>query len=143
MKYCIICNSELTGKQNKYCSGSCKAKGHYDNIKNQTNSTYSQFKRGFTRKLALVYRAGGKCKECGYNENVAALEFHHQHDKKFPLDTRNLSNRKWEDILIEADKCVLMCGRCHTEHHNPQLKMSLLENEYGAAAKKLLEDVRF
>lgn len=31
MKYCIVCNIRLTGKQKLYCSKSCRNKNYYDN----------------------------------------------------------------------------------------------------------------
>ncbi len=40
-------------------------------------------------------------------------------EKEFQLDLRSLSNRKWESILIEAEKCILLCSNCHSELHNP------------------------
>jgi hypothetical protein len=37
---------------------------------------------------------GGKCEKCGYNFNIAALEFHHidSSTKTIPLDARHLAN---------------------------------------------------
>jgi len=58
---------------------------------------------------------------CGYNKNHAALEFHHENpdNKDFQLDLRSLSNRKWDAIVREAGKCLLLCSNCHAEEHNP------------------------
>lgn len=51
MKNCIICNKELHGNQIKYCSNNCKQKAHYSNFKkNNSNTTYSQYKRADIRK---------------------------------------------------------------------------------------------
>ena len=70
--------------------------------------------------------SGGSCKECGYNKNLAALQFHHRDasDKLFPLDGRNLSNRNWKVILLEHAKCNLLCGNCHSELHNPEMELN-------------------
>lgn len=64
---------------------------------------------------------GAKCVRCGYNQNYAALEFHHPdpHEKEFQLDLRSLSNRRWNAVLEEAAKCLLLCSNCHAEVHNP------------------------
>jgi hypothetical protein len=59
---------------------------------------------------------------CGYDRNFAALEFHHldPSTKAFNLDLRSLSNRAWERIVQESEKCELVCSNCHKEIHNPE-----------------------
>ena len=127
MKKCIVCGNGLTGNQRKFCSGSCKQKDHWKKHKKQRNTYHHQTMRSYERKLKLIELSGGKCQECGYNKNIAALQFHHRNpvDKCFPLDGRNLSNRKMEDLLSEHKKCDLLCANCHSEHHNPEM---FLEN---------------
>jgi hypothetical protein len=85
----------------------------------------AQQARGRKRKLALIRIKGMHCEECGYNRNYAALEFHHSNPlaKIFQLDLRSLSNRKWEVILAEMEKCVLLCSNCRAELHNPDCKL--------------------
>jgi hypothetical protein len=70
----------------------------------------------------LIRLKGKKCEECGYGRNSAALEFHHTGPalKEFQLDLRSLSNRKWQLVLAEAEKCRLLCSNCHAELHNPE-----------------------
>lgn len=59
---------------------------------------------------------GGKCQECGYNKNIAALEFHHINpdEKEFQLDMRHLSNTSIEKLRIEAAKFVLIVTENYT-----------------------------
>ena len=101
----------------KYCSRSCK--NAHNNLNLQ--SYQAQQKRGRERKLELINIKVGKCTKCGYGNNHAALEFHHiePNRKSFSLDLRSLSNRKWEVVLEEAEKCILLCSNCHAEEHNP------------------------
>jgi len=119
-KNCIICNAPLHGKQSKFCSKNCKNKDHqvYQN----------QQKRGLERKLKLIQKVGKKCSMCGYSKNLAALTFHHLNpkNKKFKLDIRSLSNRRFESILLEHRKCILICHNCHAELHNPGLALGRL-----------------
>lgn len=105
-----------------YCSNKCKQKHHYLKVKDNPNTSHAQTIRGLRRKIKLVDLKGGKCEICGYNKNVAALEFHHLDSslKEFQLDARKLSNTNWETILKEADKCILICANCHREIHNPE-----------------------
>lgn len=74
-----------------------------------------------SRKKELVDLHGGCCIRCGYKKNLSVLEFHHRDPSKksFKLDVRNLTNRKWEFIVEEANKCNLLCANCHREEHNP------------------------
>ena len=117
MRACLNCKKQLTGRQTKYCSRKCK--NQYINIYHQ--SYQAQQQRGRERKIKLIELKGMKCQRCGYSKNFAALEFHHPDPahKEFQLDLRSLSNRKWEAVLKEASKCLLLCSNCHAEEHNP------------------------
>ena len=112
---CLNCSTELNNRQKMFCSKKCKVKGY---------PYYAyQKKRGVERKTELVLIKGGCCSKCGYDKNLAALEFHHINpsEKETQLDVRTLTNRTWEFILKEAEKCILICSNCHSEHHNPSL----------------------
>jgi len=122
MEYlCVDCGKKLTGRQRKFCSRTCK-----NTFNNQLFQSYqAQQNRGRKRKLKLIELNGKKCNRCGYNQNYAALEFHHikPGTKEFQLDLRSLSNRTWEAVLKEAKKCLLLCSNCHAEEHNPSCTM--------------------
>ena len=119
---CVNCRSKLKGRQRKFCSRACK--NSYNNVNYQ--SYQAQQLRGIRRKIELIKIKGKECSLCGYSKNSAALEFHHvkPKEKSFQLDLRSLSNRKWENVLEEAEKCILLCSNCHAEHHYPE---SMLE----------------
>jgi hypothetical protein len=117
--FCSICEKQLCDKQKVFCSKACKSKSlnfKHQNYKNQQ-------KRGLFRKIKLMQTFGAKCGVCEYDKNFSCLTFHHKDPKtkNFCLDLRSCSNRSWESLLEEAAKCELLCNRCHTEHHNPQL----------------------
>ena len=121
MYKCIGCGEILVGRQRKYCSRLCK-----NSYNNQSYQSYqAQQLRGRSRKIELIRLKGSKCETCGYKQNFAALEFHHANPKTklFQLDLRSLSNRKWDRVLEEADKCRLLCSNCHAELHNPDCKL--------------------
>jgi DNA-binding CsgD family transcriptional regulator len=67
-------------------------------------------------KRILVEEAGGRCKLCGYDRCVGALEFHHlaPAEKRFSLSHRGVT-RSIERARAEARKCVLLCADCHAE----------------------------
>jgi hypothetical protein len=140
MKRCVECGVEIFGQKVKYCSNACKQKHHYHRVKKQTNTYHSQTIRAIRRKLQLIDLKGGKCESCGYNKNLAALHFHHAepHKKKFKLDMRMLSNRKWDAISQEVKKCILLCANCHSEVHSPELSFENAKRiASGAPGRKL------
>ena len=122
---CIVCKCKLNGNRKKFCSNNCKSKYHYKN----SNGYYIQVKRGYSRKIQLIELKGGGCCKCGYNKNIAALEFHHvdENKKELVLDRRTLSNNSLETILKEIDKCIILCANCHREHHNPECDIDVVK----------------
>jgi len=76
-------------------------------------------KRWQARKRKAVELLGGKCQECGYNKNFAALDFHHLDPTKKEHNWKTLRQCKWEVIVKELKKCVLLCKNCHMETHWP------------------------
>lgn len=121
---CSVCRIQLTGKQTRFCSISCK---------NKILQSYgAQKKRGLARKLELISSLGNKCSICGYDKNLAALTFHHMTpDKEFKLDMRSLSNRTHSSVMAEFRKCILVCHNCHAELHNTHLDLASLRSEAG------------
>ena len=77
---------------------------------------YSLLKR---RKIEIIQKFGNKCSICGYNKNISALEFHHidPNEKEFHLGNAKTTNL--DKLLLEMDKCVLVCANCHRELHYP------------------------
>jgi hypothetical protein len=74
--------------------------------------------RRLRMKKKLVDIKGGECQICGYSRCLVALDFHHidESTKEFELSQRDLT-RKWEKIVEEAKKCLLVCANCHREIH--------------------------
>lgn len=70
-------------------------------------------------KTKMVDAMGGSCQCCGYNACTEALAFHHidpaVKDMSFG-DTR-ANPKKWETVVNELKKCVLVCHNCHSEIH--------------------------
>lgn len=65
-------------------------------------------------KRRLVEESGGRCELCGYDECIAALQFHHRDPatKRFAIGSRRLA-RSMEALREEAAKCTLLCANCH------------------------------
>ena len=63
-----------------------------------------------TRYL-LAYFEDHPCVDCGETDPVV-LEFDHLRDKEFEI-TQALSDRRWSLILMEIEKCEVVCANCH------------------------------
>lgn len=117
---CVICNKELTGRQTKFCSKSCKSKDYNSDPERRRYYQDRQNERRRGNKIIFLEQFESKCSLCGYNKNTAALEFHHLDPKKkdFSLSSMDFS---WsiERLRSEIDKCILVCANCHREIHNP------------------------
>ncbi len=70
--------------------------------------------RRTAQKQRLVDFYGGKCVDCGYNKHLAALEFDHvREDKGSDLAIMLSSGAGWDALVVEANKCDLVCANCH------------------------------
>ncbi len=118
---CISCDTPLTGNKTKFCSNACKNAYHQDYAR--------QRQRGIVRKMAFIDQLGGKCADCGYDDNLASLNFHHvDADKEYKLDLRSLGNRSLKAVTAEIEKCELLCANCHMERHHPTM-LSVYEGD--------------
>ena len=77
------------------------------------------------KQKCLEYKQTNSCTRCGYNNNQAALDFHHVdlHQKEFEI-TRSKSYGSKElklEVKAELDKCIVLCANCHREIHNGSL----------------------
>jgi 5-methylcytosine-specific restriction endonuclease McrA len=71
----------------------------------------------------MIIKAGGQCAVCGYKKNLAALAFHHLHEKGSKLNGSNLIKMSVSGAEEEMKRCVLVCHNCHSEIHNPELTL--------------------
>jgi predicted DNA-binding protein YlxM (UPF0122 family) len=72
-------------------------------------------------KKQLINFLGGKCKNCGYNKCMAALEFHHEKKDKESSIAVLIKDYSKQKALKEASKCIILCANCHRELHHPGL----------------------
>lgn len=124
---CPSCGRILEGTRRKFCSTECVLKSSNSKHQNYQN----QRGRGLLKKIKLMEMKGLACQVCGYDKNYSALAFHHRDPKKksHGLDLRTCSNKSWESLVKEAEKCDLVCMNCHMEIHHPELKKEESHNK--------------
>lgn len=81
-----------------------------------TKESEYQLKCFRRKKEKAILLLGGKCKECGYNKCMGALDFHHTGQKEINI-SEALTQWNWNRLEKELSKCILLCANCHREHH--------------------------
>lgn len=129
-KYCLLCSPwnkhntkkiETVKNKEKCNCNICKKDFFYERKKGGTKNicgACSQKKSRYNKRVKLIEHLGGKCKKCGYSRCIKALDFHHieSNEKELELNIRNF-HLKWDVLVKEAEKCVLLCSICHKELH--------------------------
>lgn len=145
---CLNCwNNKKKLYQKEHPEISRKASKKYED-KNKDNPIYKEKKYNKNKKSLLKHRnkynnmrknnkielkiecinyLGGKCSKCGYNKNLAAIDFHHLNPNSKEDTISNLiqkgSIKNFNDIKKELDKCVILCKNCHSELHYPNCNL--------------------
>lgn len=82
------------------------------------------YKRSMERKVKLIKIKEEKCNICSleYNgKNAGIFQFHHLNPKE-KLFRLSLSSmwKNWNKILLELNKCQLLCANCHFQIHSQE-----------------------
>ena len=80
------------------------------------------------RKKRAVELLGGKCQICGYDKNLACMDFHHKDPSQKNHEWRSMRLYGWKRIVEELKKCMLLCRNCHGEIHWPYQSLVLTGN---------------
>jgi len=76
---------------------------------------YSSERTKDIKRKCIEYK-GGVCEDCGYDKDFPAVyDFHHINGKDFTIS--KFSNRSFEKLKTELDKCILLCSNCHRIRH--------------------------
>ena len=114
MKVCSKCN------QLKELDLFSDDRRHYDSKQSWCRPCgYSakKVKRLANKEKAVEYK-GGCCNRCkAVFECLDVYDFHHLNPKYKENSLNILMNSTWDKIIIELDKCVLLCSNCHKITH--------------------------
>lgn len=67
------------------------------------------------RKWFVEYKSSLQCAKCG-EDHPACLDFHHIRDKELNVSEIYRYGTK-KRILLEIDKCIVLCSNCHRKLH--------------------------
>ncbi len=90
--------------------------GHKRKVCGACHNAYNT-KQGQERRLRAVIELGGKCQACGFDKYPCSLDLHHRDSREKAPNFRSMRGWSWERILIELQKCILLCKNCHAAHH--------------------------
>lgn len=70
------------------------------------------------RKWLNEHKRGKECERCGYDEHIAALDFHHRPGEgKTARMARMIDAYSLDAVKKEVEKCVVLCANCHRVLH--------------------------
>lgn len=124
MKWCSRCKAEKPleefaknsrkpdGKQ-AWCR-SCK-NGHHQDYYTKNKESWlkkaSTYRRSIREKLDQLKIE--PCTDCGNKFDPVCMDFDHIDDNKERNISTMVGHNSWEHILIEIEKCELVCANCH------------------------------
>jgi hypothetical protein len=73
------------------------------------------------RIVSIKKQMGGKCFFCGFDKNFAALDFHHIDPSKKSFSVNSAAKGTRDELIKEAEKCILLCRNCHSSLHSPDM----------------------
>jgi hypothetical protein len=76
------------------------------------------WKRNQIKRKAIEY-LGSQCADCGLQTDIIAVyDFHHNDMSEKTAGLSDfLTQKNWERVKEELDKCVLLCANCHRIRH--------------------------
>ena len=92
-------------------------------------------------KIRLLELKGVKsCEQCGYDKSISALDFHHLTDKDFIISDACRAGQFFmpiETIILEMDKCQILCANCHARTHSDTERFNRLKSAIDNKVKFL------
>lgn len=74
-------------------------------------------KRKYANKDRIMEYFGNVCAHCGIVDDPCVYDLHHVDPSKKEEGIGRMMDRKWETILPEIQKCIMLCSNCHRKVH--------------------------
>lgn len=81
-------------------------------------------------KLKAVEYLGGRCKRCGFKDDLETLNFHHLDPSDKIYDITKYLSKGFAFVRAELNKCILLCTNCHLFVHRTKDPKYFLINNY-------------
>lgn len=91
---------------------------HYLNPQYRENKKQRDVDNARRKKRYLIEMLGGECVKCAYSRCIAALDFHHLDPASKSFEIGDCLGKTLDSLIIEAQKCELVCANCHRETHD-------------------------
>ena len=131
MKVCSACKeTKSLSKFNKdssrkdglqYWCTECSRK-RYRETDHVNTREYGKQRVADTKEKMVEYLKNKQCINCGEDDHIV-FDFHHVDPSKKDFIISGGYMRKWEKILIEINKCVILCANCHRRVHQGTIKL--------------------
>lgn len=126
-RVCTCCMRELPSEMFLVS----KNKQSYSNTCRDCRNTSNRYKR-LQRKREAILLLGGECSYCGFDTFVSSLQFHHVgQDKDTEISRLFFLPGKRNELLLELDKCCLICSNHHDAFHAGELELHFEKIELG------------
>jgi hypothetical protein len=79
---------------------------------------------GQNKRLRAIEHRGGRSEICGFDKYSCSLDFHHKDPSVKSPKYSSLRGWSWERILLEIEKCILLCKNCHAAVHAGLLRIA-------------------
>lgn len=119
-RFCLECSPFGIHNSSRHPPGNLSALELAEHRRRRRNEKIYRYQKKRRRglKAQLVAARGGKCEDCGYDEHIGSLEFHHLDPatKEFAISAY-VARLGTARLAAEVAKCVLVCASCHRLRH--------------------------
>lgn len=126
LKYNLRTQPKLAAIVHKCCQcgevDPAKFYGHKRAMCGSCHNAYN-IKQGRDKRSRAVHELGGRCQACGFNRYMCSLDFHHKNPAVKDPNFRSMRGWSWKRIIVELEKCTLLCKNCHAAMHNGLLEL--------------------
>lgn len=135
MKTCTLCHRELSvesfalknkakGSRNSYCRDcqNVRSRAHY--YANKADYLERNKKREQELKNWISKLKDKPCVDCGKSYPPYVMHFDHLKDKEFNV-SQGYRLKGHKAVLLEIEKCDLVCANCHAERTHRRLVNSV------------------
>ena len=136
LKICTKCKEALpldrfnkrSQDQSKYqswcrsCKNNLETRWYHMSDANKQRRAFQVLERIRNNKKKAVEYLGGKCYDCNGVFHPSVYDFHHRDPNEKEDHPEKTLHRSWDKILLEIEKCDLLCSNCHIFRHHGELK---------------------